>query len=104
MKVVEGLEVIFKTASGELVPSTSVGVFEGLNESGTRCRLQGSMAEVHKPLVSAYKRLGHGRIAILDAEGGQIVPAKSKEARAIKRILETAQWGSRESPRLDLGV
>ena len=45
-----------------LVPSTSVGVFEGLNESGKMCRLQGSMAEVHTPLASAYKCLGHGRI------------------------------------------
>ena len=39
-----------------------------------------------------HKCLGHGRIAILDAEGGHLVPVRSKEARAIKRILETAQW------------
>ena len=47
------------------------------------------MADARKPLVSAYKCKGHGRMAILDVEGGQLVPAESKKARPIKSTL---QW------------
>ena len=51
--VTGGSEVIFKTASGELVPSEGTGTFEGFGESGMRCRVRGAIADVHKPLVSA---------------------------------------------------
>ena len=71
-------EVIFKTASGELVPSEGTGTFEGFGESGMRCRVRGAIADVHKPLVSAHKCLGFGRIAVLDENGGQLVPVNSK--------------------------
>ena len=67
-------EVIFKTASGELVPSEGTGTFVGFGESGMRCRVRGAIADVHKPLVSAHKCLGFGRIAVLDENGGQLVP------------------------------
>ena len=51
----EGNGVVFKTASGELVPSQGIGTFEGFDESGNKCRVKGSMADVHKPLISASK-------------------------------------------------
>ena len=76
-------EVIFKTASGELVPSEGAGTFEGFGESGVRCRIRGAIADVHKPLVSAHKCLGFGRIAVLDEDGGQLVP--SKESSTVQR-------------------
>ena len=66
-------EVIFKTASGELVPSEGTGTFVGFGERGMRCRVRGAIADVHKPLVSAHKCLGFGRIAVLE-NGGQLVP------------------------------
>ena len=80
-------EVIFKTASGELVPSEGTGTFEGFGESGIRCRVRGAIADVHKPLVSAHKCLGFGRIAVLDEDGGQLVPVHSKAGKAIQGIL-----------------
>ena len=36
-------EVIFKTASGELVPSEGTGTFVGFGESGMRCRVRGAI-------------------------------------------------------------
>ena len=79
--------MIFKTASGELVPSEGTGTFEGFGESGMRCRVRGAIADVHKPLVSAHKCLGFGRIAVLDENGGQLVPVNSKAGRAIPGII-----------------
>ena len=43
------------------------------------------MADVHKPLVSASKCLGFGRIAVLDANGGILIPQES-----VQKILENA--------------
>ena len=83
-------EVIFKTASGELVPSEGTGTFVGFGESGMRCRVRGAIADVHKPLVSAHKCLGFGRIAVLDENGGQLVPVNSKAGRAIQGIINRA--------------
>ena len=80
-------EVILKTASGELVPSEGAGTFEGFGESGVRCRIRGAIADVHKPLVSARECLGFGRIAVLDEDGGQLVPMNSKAGNAIQGIL-----------------
>ena len=80
-------EVVFKTASGELVPSEGTGTFEGFGERGMRCRVRGAIADVHKPLVSAHKCLGFGRIAVLDENGGQLVPVNSKAGRAIQGIV-----------------
>ena len=79
--------MIFKTASGELGPSEGAGTFEGFGESGMRCRVRGAIADVHKPLVSAHKCLGFGRIAVLDENGGQLVPVNSKAGRAIHGII-----------------
>ena len=79
-------EVIFKTASGELAPSEGTGTFEGFGESGMRCRVRGAIADVHKPLVSADKCLGFGRIAVLE-NGGQLAPVNSKAGRAIQGII-----------------
>ena len=79
--------MIFKTASGELVPSEGTGTFVGFGESGMRCRVRGAIADVHKPLVSAHKCLGFGRIAVLDENGGQLVPVNSKAGRAIHGII-----------------
>ena len=84
-------EVIFKTASGELVPSEGTGTFEGFGESGMRCRVRGAIADVHKPLVSAHKCLGFGRIAVLDENGGQLVPVNSKAGRAIQGIINRSR-------------
>ena len=52
-----------------------------------RCRVRGAIADVHKPLVSAHKCLGFGRIAVLDENGGQLVPVNSKAGRAIHGII-----------------
>ena len=79
--------MIFKIASGELVPSEGTGTFEGFGESGIRCRVRGAIADVHKPLVSAHKCLGFGRIAVLDEDGGQLVPVNSRAGKAIQGIL-----------------
>eukprot|EP00435_Cladocopium_sp_Y103_P007713 s12_g2.t1 len=80
-------EMSFKTAPGELVPSEGTGTFEGFGESGMRCRVRGAIADAHKPLVSAHKCLGFGRIAVLDENGGQLVPVNSKAGRAIQGII-----------------
>ena len=84
-------KVVFKTASGELVPSEGRGTCEGFGESGMRCRVQGAIADVHKPLVSAHKSLGFGRIAVLDENSGQLVPVNSKAGRAIQGIINGSE-------------
>ena len=68
----EGTQMMFKTASGELVPGTGTGTFAGRSEAGSKCTVTGPLAPVHKPLVSAYKCLKHGRIAVLDQHGGKV--------------------------------
>ena len=60
------------------MPSQGIGFFEGFDESGNKCRVKGSMADVHKPLISASKCLGFGRFAVLDVNGGSLIPQGSK--------------------------
>ena len=88
--VSEGNGIVSKTASGELVPSQGIGTFEGFDESGDKCRVKGSMADAHKPLISASKCLGFGRIAVLDVNGGSLIPQGSKIGKAVQEILEKA--------------
>ena len=83
----EGAQMMFKTASGELVPGTGTGTFQGKSETGSRCRVAGPLAPVHKPLVSAYKCLKHGRMAVLDQDGGQLIPVDSATGRKIQQLL-----------------
>ena len=83
-----GGEVTFKTASGELVQSEGTGVYFGTDENGTRCKVSGPRAGVHKPLVSAHKCLSKGRLAILDEHGGYIVPLSTAAGNDIQRILK----------------
>ena len=85
--VARASEVIFKTASGELVASEGTGTFEEFGESGMRCCVPGAIAGVHKPLVSAHKCLRFGRIAVLDENGGQLVSLNSKAGRATQGII-----------------
>ena len=42
-------EVIFKTASGELVLSEGTGTFEEFGESGMRCRVRGALPMCKSP-------------------------------------------------------
>ena len=80
----------FKTASGELVPSEGTGSYVGSDENGRRCKITGPIANVHKPLVSAYKCLSKGRLAVLDEHGGHVLPLNSAAAKDIQRILKKA--------------
>ena len=73
------------------MPSQGIGTFEGFDESGNKCRVKGSMADVHKPLISASKCLGFGRIAVLDANGGNLIPQGSKVGKAVQAILEKSE-------------
>ena len=86
--VKEGTEVMFKTASGELVRGTGTGVFKGTGEFGHCCSVTGPLAPVHKPLVSAYKCLKHGRVAVLDEHGGNLIPQDSKVSGKILELME----------------
>ena len=86
--VKEGTEVMFKTASGELVCGTRTGVFKGTGEFGHCCSVTGPLAPVHKPLVSAYKCLKHGRVAVLDEHGGNLIPQDSKVSGKILELIE----------------
>ena len=55
------------------------------------------MADVHKPLISASKCLGFGRIAVLDANGGNLIPQGSKVGKAVQAILEKANAAEQRS-------
>lgn len=48
------------------------------------------MANVHKPLVSAYKCLSKVRLAVLDEHGGHVLPLSSAAAKDIQRIVKKA--------------
>ena len=85
-----GTTVTFKTASGELVPSEGTGPYVGSDENGLRCKITGPIANVHKPLVSAYECLSEGRLAVLDEHGGHVLPLNSAAPKDIQRILKKA--------------
>ena len=70
--------MIFKTASGELVPSEGTGTFD-------RKRYEMPCPRSHLD-VSGHKCL-FVRIAVLDENGGQLVPVNSKAGRAIPGII-----------------
>ena len=70
--------MIFKTASGELVPSEGTGTFD-------RKRYEMPCPRSHLD-VSGHKCL-FVRIAVLDENGGQLVPVNSKAGRAIQGII-----------------
>ena len=86
--VKEGTEVMFKTASGELVRGTGTGVFKGTGEFGHCCSVTGPLAPAHKPLVSAYKCSKHGRVAVLDEHGGNLIPQDSKVSGKMLELIE----------------
>ena len=96
IKTEPGGEVTFKTASGELVQSEGTGAYFGTDENGTRCKVSGPRAGVHKPLVSAHKCLSKGRLAILDKHGGYIVPLDTAAGKDIQRILKKSSHSQRK--------
>ena len=69
------IEKSYKTASGEIIYDYGgVGV-TGYDENGTRRRLTGRLADVHKPLVSGHQICTKGRQdAWLGSDGGYLMP------------------------------
>ena len=80
-------EVILKSASGELGPSEGAGTSKGSGESGMRGRVPGAIADVYKPLVSAHRCLGFGRIAVLDENGGQLVEPSTESSTVRQHLM-----------------
>ena len=86
----------FKIANGSYVPSLGNHRFRAVAEDGIPRTFTASVADVHKPLISAGQLLAKGHIAIMDGDGGLIVPestAFGKEMRAAyERLL--AKYGT----------
>ena len=60
-----GSTVTFKTASGELIPMEGTGSYVGSNEKWTSDAKSRDQCQCGQTLVSAYKCLSRGRLAVL---------------------------------------
>ena len=75
----------YKTASGEIIRDEGLGELHGSTEGGQGMRLQGRIAAVHKPLVSASRAL-RSHVAFMDSNGGYVFRNDSDEGRRLARL------------------
>ena len=68
-----------------MIHDEGLGELRGTSEGGQGIRLRGRIAAVHKPLVSAARTM-RNHVAFLNADGGHIFRADSREGRQLARI------------------
>ena len=78
----------YKTASGELISDRGGLRVQGTTEYGYGVTFQGKKADVHKTLISASEVHSKGRVAVLDSNGGYIIPCNSTLARKIQQHVQ----------------
>ena len=67
-------ECSYKTASGELTSDRGRLPVQGTTEYGYGLTCQGRKADVHKTLISACKVHSEGHVAVVNSNGGFIIP------------------------------
>ena len=78
----------YKTASAELLSDRGGLRVHGTAEHGYGVTFQGKKADVHKTLISASKVHSKGHDAVVDSNGGYIVPYNSMLARKIQQLVQ----------------
>jgi hypothetical protein len=82
----------FKIASGLVMPDEGPVGWKGYTEACVPCSLQGRLAEVHKPLVSASKLAQKVRLCVLYGDGGAIADANSQLGQEAIKVLQDGLW------------
>ena len=77
----------FKTASGEVVDDEGPFQFLGYSLNGQLFRLNGRLADIHKPLVSAGK-VTENCMIILKEHTGHVIPRTSNLAKKINEVIQ----------------
>ena len=82
-----GVNVSYKTASGEVIPDVGGCLVHGWSEMGEPVRLKGRKANIHKALVSAGAVHRTGRCTWLEKRGGWIMKEDGYLANQIKQLI-----------------
>ena len=85
-----------KTASGELISDRGGLRVQGTTDYGYGVTFQSRKADVHKTLISASKVRRKGHVAVVDSNGGYIVPYNSMLARKIQQLVHRVYQDSAE--------
>ena len=75
----------YKTASGELIADRGGSRVQGTTEYVRGVTFQGRKADVHKTLISASNVHSKGHVAVVDADGGYIIPYNSSLNNSFRR-------------------
>ena len=75
-------------ASGGLISDRGGLRVEGTSEYGYEVTYQGKKADVHKTLISTSKVHSKGHVAVVDSNGGNIIPYTSALARMIQQFVQ----------------
>ena len=79
-----------RTASGEVVQDYGKATIRGSDTTGMRRKLNGSVADVHKVLISAGQMHGKGYMTWLGAGGGEIIPTSHPVSKAMNEAYYKA--------------
>jgi hypothetical protein len=82
--------VNFKTATGEVVPSSGGLVLIARDEWGRRTRCTGALAPVHKPLLAAGQVTDKGNSVWLSGDRGYIVEKGSYVQKCVQKAFDEA--------------
>ena len=78
----------YKTAAGELISDRGGLRVQGTSEHGNGVTFQGWKVDVHKTLISASKVHSKSHVAVVDSNGGCIIPYNSTLARKIQQLVQ----------------
>ena len=81
-------ECSYKTASGELISDRGRLRVQGTTEYGYGLTFQDRKADVHKTLISPSKVHSKGHVAVVDLNGGYIIPNNRALARNIQQFVQ----------------
>ena len=77
----------YKTATGELTPDQGQIRVVGFSENNKRVRVNGRVAKVHKPLLSASKCVNNGQCVWLSQGGSWLIQKTDVAVKQVERIL-----------------
>jgi hypothetical protein len=88
----------YRSACGKSIPDLGGVRITGEAEDGCPRAISTRVADVHKPLISASSTAGHLNAWISKkGQGGYLIPAASKTAKKVQRLLDSAALDPAES-------
>ena len=82
------MSVATELLQGELISDRGGLCVQGTAECGYGVTFEGRKADVHKTLTSVSKVHCKGHVAVVEPNGGYIIPYSSTHARKIQQVVQ----------------